>query len=577
MKATGARIIVKLIEREGVRYVSGIPGGANLPLYDALYDSGLRHVLARHEQGAGFIAQGMARSTGKPGVCIATSGPGATNLVTAIADAKLDSVPLVAITGQVSRSLLGTDAFQEVDTYGMCLPLVKHSYLVRSARELLLAVPDAFRIAASGRPGPVLLDIPKDVQLEEIEVEAWPEPSRPDRPIEADRESLERAAALIAESKRPFLYFGGGVTAAEAHEELAELSRKAAIPAAATLMGLGCLPPDHPLYLGMIGMHGSRAVNALAEEADLLIAVGARFDDRATGDVRRFAREARVLHIDADAAEIGKIRRVDAFVRADARSALAGLAALVPARSGGAWAKRARSLIASGSLARPRDEAHPRAIVRAIARAAGPEAIVTTDVGQHQMWAAQAYPVPRPRSFLSSGGLGTMGFGLPAAIGAALANPGRRVVCIAGDGSLLMNVQELATLAELGLDVSVFVFDNGHLGLVRQQQELFYGGRYSACRFDRRPDFAAIARGFGVEAEGVEAGSGSTEAIERALGTPGPSLLAIGMRAEDNVLPMVPPGGANAEAIGEEPLRLESPAAMEARRPRAPEAIAAKV
>jgi acetolactate synthase I/II/III large subunit len=562
MKASGARIMVELIEREGVRIVSGIPGGSNLPLYDALYGSGIKHVLARHEQGAGFIAQGMARSTGKPGVCIATSGPGATNLLTAIADAKLDSVPIIAITGQVSCALLGTDAFQEVDTYGMTLPLVKHSYLVRSARDLLSVVPEAFHLAVSGRPGPVLIDFPKDVQLEAIEFESWPEPSRAADPAVPDPLAIEAAAAMVAAAERPFLYFGGGVMASEAGTELARLSREESIPAAATLMGLGCMPPEHPLYLGMIGMHGSLAVNALAEEADLIIAVGARFDDRATGDVRRFARGARVLHIDADAAEINKIRAADLGIRADARLALAALLDLLPAaRSApGAstapararWAARAASLIASSSLAQPPSEAHPRALVRSIARAAGAGAIVSTDVGQHQMWAAQAYPVARPRSFLSSGGLGTMGFGLPAAIGAALANPGRRAVCITGDGSLLMNVQELATLAELGLDVTVIVFDNGHLGLVRQQQELFYGARYSASRFESRIDFAAIARGFGIEAERVEAGPLASAAIDRAVGGRGPRFLAIEVRPEDNVLPMVPPGGANIDAIAED-------------------------
>ena len=555
MKASGARIIVKLIEREGIKYVAGIPGGANLPLYDALYDSALKHVLARHEQGAGFIAQGMARSTGKPAVCIATSGPGATNLLTAVADAKLDSIPIVAITGQVSRALLGTDAFQEVDTYGMSLPLVKHSYLVRGASELLDIIPEAFRVAAEGRPGPVLIDVPKDVQNEEVEFKNWPEPVGRPEPGPVDPAEADRAAAMIASAARPFLYFGGGVTIAGASAELAELSRRVAMPSAATLMGLGCLPPNHPLYLGMIGMHGSRAVNLLAEEADLLVAVGVRFDDRATGDVRRFARKAKVLHIDADAAEIGKIRTADASVRADARAALAAILQRLPAalvsRPEGEWATRAAALLASHSLAEPGSAAHPRALVKAIAAAAGPEAFVSTDVGQHQMWAAQAYPVPAPRSFLTSGGLGTMGFGLPTAIGAALANPGRRSVCITGDGSLLMNVQELATLAELGLPVSVMVFDNGHLGLVRQQQELFYGKRYSACRFPSRLDFAAIARGFGVEAERVEAGPAAEAAIERAMSGRGPRLLAIDMRAEDNVLPMVPPGGANVDAIAE--------------------------
>ena len=539
MKRNGAQIIVGIIEREGVEIVSGIPGGSNLPLYDALYGSRLRHILARHEQGAGFIAQGIARSTGTTGVCLATSGPGVTNLVTAIADAKLDSVPIVAITGQVTRGVLGTDAFQEVDTYGMSLPIVKHSFLVRSARELLDAMPEAFRIAASGRRGPVLVDVPKDVQLEEIEFGAWPEPSRPEEPARPEAEAIDRAAAMIA-------------AASGAHVELARLSIRTRMPAAATLMGLGCLPPDHPLYLGMIGMHGSRAVNALVEEADLLVAIGARFDDRATGDPRRFARRAKILHVDADAAEINKIKAAEASVRSDARAALSAILALVPERREGAWTERARALIAEGSLPEPASASHPRSLIKAIARHAGPDAIVATDVGQHQMWAAQAYPVPRPRSFLSSGGLGTMGFGLPAAIGAALSNPGRRVVCITGDGSLLMNVQELATLAELGLDVSVIVFDNGRLGLVRQQQELFYGSRYSASRFESRIDFAAIARGFGLRSERVGEDGDVEGALLRALGPRGPRLLALKLRPEYNVLPMVPPGGANADAIAEE-------------------------
>jgi acetolactate synthase-1/2/3 large subunit len=558
MKETGARIIVELLKREGVDVVAGIPGGSNLPLYDALYGSGIRHVLARHEQGAGFIAQGMSRSTGRCAVCLATSGPGATNLLTALADAKLDSVPIVAITGQVPSSLLGTDAFQEVDTYGMSLPIVKHSYLVYSAADLLKIVPEAFRIARAGRPGPVLIDVPKNVQLELVEFESWPDPSRPDPPTPISTEEARLAAKMIDESERPFIYFGGGVAAALAHEELAELTRKAEIPSAATLMGLGCLSSDHPLYLGMIGMHGSRAVNELVERADLLIAVGARFDDRATGDIRRFARCARTIHIDADAAEINKIRKADLGIKADARSALSAIAGFVHERKGTRWAEEVKSMSLLYSINEPRSDSHPRAIIRSIARAAGPDAIVTTDVGQHQMWAAQSYPVPRPRSFLTSGGLGTMGFGLPAAIGAALANPGRRVLCITGDGSLLMNVQELATLTELDLDVTIVVFDNGSLGLVRQQQELFYGRRYSASLFEARVDFAAVARGFGLRAESILAGGDITDAIDRSMRGRGPRLLCIGICAETKVLPMVPPGGANAEPIQEEETVFET-------------------
>jgi acetolactate synthase I/II/III large subunit len=559
MKANGAEITIRLIEREGVRVVAGIPGGANLPLYDALHAAslrpdGLRHVLARHEQGAGFIAQGMARSTGRPGVCFATSGPGATNLITALADAKLDSVPLVAITGQVPVGLLGSDAFQEIDTYGMTQSITKHNILVRSARELLSAIPLAFRVAASDRPGPVLIDLPKDVQLEEIEFEAWPEPSRPD-PIPApDPAALEALARMIDESERPLLYVGGGAALSGASEALRRFTARAGLPAASTLMGLGCLDPDDPLNLGMMGMHGSLAIHRVVEEADLLIALGARFDDRVTGRPESFARRAAVAHVDLDASEFNKIRRANLSVRADIRLALEGLMPLLRKKERRAWLDRVASLKAELGASSPDPEeasrrGHPHALIRAIARAAGPDSIAATDVGQHQMWSAQAWPVSRPRSFLTSGGLGTMGFGLPAAIGAALANPDRRVTCLSGDGSFLMNIQELATLAELDLDVTVIVFDNGQLGLVRQQQSFFYGGRESACRFGARPDFAAIARGFGIPAQRVERGQSPEPALEEAYGKRGPSLIVLDINPDELVLPMVPPGKANFEAL----------------------------
>jgi acetolactate synthase-1/2/3 large subunit len=566
MKANGAEIAIRLIEREGVRIVSGIPGGANLPLYDALYASSLRpeglvHVLARHEQGAGFIAQGMARSTGKPGVCFATSGPGATNLITALADAKLDSVPLVAITGQVPLGLLGSDAFQEIDSYGMTQSITKHNILLRSAKELLEAIPLAFRIAASGRPGPVLIDLPKDVQLEVIEFDAWPEPSRPDPAPAPDPASLAALSRMIEGSERPLLYFGGGVAMSGASEALRGFVRHARLPSASTLMGLGCLASDEQLYLGMMGMHGSLALHRIIEEADLLIALGARFDDRVTGLPERFARRAAVAHVDVDASEFNKIRRVNLSIRADIRLALEGLLPMVRAQPRQAWLERIAVLMdeAGPVLPDPEDASsgnHPQALIRRIARIAGPEAIVTTDVGQHQMWSAQAWPVERPRSFLTSGGLGTMGFGLPAAIGAALANPGKRVTCLSGDGSILMNIQELATLSELGLPVTVVIFDNGQLGLVRQQQSLFYGGRESACRFASRPDLAAVARGFGIAASHVSLGEDPSAALKEAYSRSGPSLVVLEIDPDELVLPMVPPGKANVEALVRAPDRV---------------------
>jgi acetolactate synthase-1/2/3 large subunit len=564
MKSTGARIIVEILEREGVKTVAGIPGGANLPLYDALYGSesrgGLRHVLARHEQGAGFIAQGMARRTGNPGVCLATSGPGATNLITALADAKMDSVPMVAITGQVALGLLGTDAFQEIDCYGMSQSITKHNLLVRSAGELLEALPEAFRIASSGRPGPVLLDVPKDVQLQEIEFDSWPEPSGRDAPMVPDPAAIGSLARMIGESERPLIYWGGGVASSGAGDALRRLVEAAGIPAASTLMGLGCLPDGHPLNLGMLGMHGSLAVHRIVEEADLLIAIGARFDDRVTGRPESFARKAAVAHVDVDAAEMDKIRRTNLSVQADAGAAMEALIPLLRPRDRTAWSARVAGLMEAGRLEVPEDSGHPLALIRRISLEAGEGAVATTDVGQHQMWAAQAWRQRGPRSFLTSGGLGTMGFGLPAAIGAALADPGRRISCLSGDGSILMNIQELATLAELDLDVSVFVFDNGHLGLVRQQQELFYGNRTMACKFGNRPDFAAIARGFGIPAARVGLGQDPAAAIEAAYAGRGPRLAVLEVDPQELVMPMVPPGKANCEALSiRAPSRLKAP------------------
>jgi acetolactate synthase-1/2/3 large subunit len=555
MKKTGAEIITTLLERQGVRTVAGIPGGCNLPLYDSLRESSIRHVLARHEQGAGFIAQGMARVTGRAGVCLATSGPGAVNLLTAIADARLDSVPLVAVTGQVPVSLIGSDAFQEVDTYGLTLPITKHNFFVRRPEELLEIVPAAFEIAESGRPGPVCIDVPKDVQASEAEVERWPDPRSPLPPAACDPEAVASLAEMIHRSRRPVLYIGGGVIASGAADELALLARRSSIPVASTLAGLGALASDDPLFLGMLGMHGARSTNMVLGEADLLLAVGVRFDDRATGRAEDFCRHASIAHIDIDPSEIDKIKPSNLSLVGDAGEVLRALAPAVPADGRREWGARVAQLRSRYGPAPPTtgDPLQPRNFIRHLSKLAGPDAIVATDVGQHQMWVAQEYPFHRPRSLLTSGGLGTMGFGLPAAIGASLAKPGTRVVCVSGDGSILMNIQELATLSELGLDVTVAVMNNRHLGLVRQQQELFYGARYHASRFEAEPDFAAIARGFGIRGYDLEGDPHPTGTLESALSRPGPAVVNVPVHHAENVFPMVPPGGANNEMIWEEP------------------------
>ncbi len=561
MEQSGAEIIVQCLAEAGVRVVAGMPGGANLPLYDALARSGLRHVLVRHEQAAGFIAQGMARTSGGAGVCFATSGPGATNLVTALADAHRDSVPVVAITGQVPTALLGTDAFQEVDTPALVGNIVKRAVQIRRPEELWHEVPAALRLAESGRPGPVLIDVPKDVQVQSCA--RPPEAARAgadDGAKEGDLSgAVAEAVAYLEAAERPVVLAGGGLVLGSAHRELYALSERQDLPVTATLMGLGVLDPDDPRWLGMLGMHGAPYTNRALREADLLVVLGARFDDRATGKLAEFCPQARVLHVDVDARELGKLRRAELAVRADVGAFLRQLLPVLPRRARRRWRERVAELRHRHPLPVPADEATGRAVhlLRALAHALPADATLTTDVGQHQMWVAQHVPVRRPRGLLTSGGLGTMGFGLPAAIGSALVRDAP-VVCVTGDGSLLLSIAELATLAELELDVRIVLFDNRHLGLVRQQQDLFYAGRHSAARFERAVDFVTVARGLGVNATRVEPGPDSRADLGSALQRPGPHLIHVPIDPREHVLPMVPPGAANHEMLGE---RATSPPA----------------
>ncbi|MCP4641471.1 MAG: biosynthetic-type acetolactate synthase large subunit, partial [bacterium] len=521
-------------------------------LYDALRSSGIRHVLARHEQGGGFIAQGMARATGRAAVCLGTSGPGATNLLTAIADAKLDSVPIIAITGQVPSAMIGTDAFQEVDTYGLTVPITKHNFFVRDAAELLEIIPQSFAIAESDRPGPVVVDVPKDVQKQEIEFDAWPEPWQPEAPEPCDSDAAAQLVDRIHRAERPVLYVGGGVIACGASDNLTAFARKNGIPVTCTLNGLGAFPPDDPLYLGMLGMHGARYTNFALDEADLLIALGVRFDDRATGRAADFCRHADIVHVDIDPSEIDKIKAANLSIAGDVGAMLRAAMLLLREDDRSEWNRRIAELRTEHPFVGPEsdDPLLPLNFIQRLADFVEPDTVVTTDVGQHQMWVAQAYPFRRARTLQTSGGLGTMGFGLPAAIGAALARPGERVVCVSGDGSILMNIQELATLAELGLDVTVLIMNNERLGLVRQQQELFYGERYHASTFDATPDFAAIARAFGVRGIDLDDEADPMAALHDSLTAPGPCVVNVPIHHAENVFPMVPPGGANHEMIG---------------------------
>lgn len=549
----GAQLIIGMLERQGVQMIAGIPGGANLPLYDALFETPtIKHILCRHEQGAGFLAQGIARTSGQAGVCFATSGPGATNVLTAIADAYLDSIPIICITGQVPASLIGTDAFQEVDTYGMSIPITKHNYLVRSVEELLHIVPKAFELALSGRPGPVIIDVPKDVQTALIRFSAWPEPGCRLEQNRPDGDLLARAAEMINRAKRPLLCFGGGIIHGGASKEARELVQKSSLPATMTLMGLGTLPANHPLALGMLGMHAARSTNMALQQCDLFVAAGARFDDRATGKVVEFCPRANVIHMDIDPSELSKLKSAHIGLVGDVKESLQALLPLIEPNERRIWRSQIEVLQEMYPLTSPEAVVpdKPYGLILKVSELLDEKSFVATDVGKHQMWTAQVYPLNRPRQLLTSGGLGTMGFGLPTAIGAALAYPDRQVVLFTGDGSLQMNIQELATAVEQQVNLKIIVMNNNSLGLVRQQQNLFYEKRYFASDFQIDIDFATIAKGFGMKAYSATPDCNLPELLAKIFAEPGPCLVNVPIGREEEVYPMVPPGASNSIMLG---------------------------
>ncbi|URZ08763.1 biosynthetic-type acetolactate synthase large subunit [Clostridium felsineum] len=553
MKLSGAEIIIKLLEKEGIEVIAGIPGGSSLPMYNALSKSSIKHILARHEQGAGFISQGIARTTGKAAVCFATSGPGVTNLLTAIADAKLDSVPIIAITGQVPYKSMGTDAFQEVDTYGLTVPITKHNFLVRSVEELTYIIPKAFEIAETGRPGPVVIDVPKDIQNQIIEIEISENIGNKDKAINIDIYEIEKIAHAVNKAKKPLFIIGGGVTNSDSGYLVRDISQKNDIPVAATLMGLGNYPSESSLFIGMLGMHGEVATNLIVNEADLVLAFGIRFDDRATGDIKKFCPNATIVHVDIDSAEIDKLKKSKYSIAGDVKEVLLKLKPFIKVNKREAWKKeikdiKTKHLMPEVTLSD--DINNPINLIKVLNGLLDDDTIITTDVGQHQMWVAQHYNFRRPRKFITSGGLGTMGFGLPAAIGAAVANQDKKVVCISGDGSFMMNLQELSTLQELNLNVTVIILNNGCLGLVRQQQELFYEGRYIACKFKSKQDFSLIAAGFGIKSYCLKNEKDPICTLKKALLNKEPCVIDVLINENENVLPMVPPGGGNCEMVG---------------------------
>ncbi len=560
---SGARILLDCLVREGVDVIFGYPGGVTLPLYDAMYDHQIRHVLVRHEQNAAFAAQGFARSTGKVGVCCATSGPGATNLITGLVDAMMDSIPIVAITGQVTSKLIGSDAFQEADTFGITRSCTKHNFLVKSVAELPQTVHEAFYLASSGRPGPVLVDIPKDIFQAQAHYVPVTEIHLPGYKVytEGHTGQIRRAAQMMWEAHRPFVYAGGGILHAEASEELRQLVELLDIPAVCTLMGLGALPSTHRNFLSMPGMHGSYAANMGMTHTDLLIALGTRFDDRVTGRLAAFAPHAKVIHVDIDPAEIGKNRVADLPIVGDCKRVLSRLNKFLAemkdemgpknADSRRNWWDQVRGWQEEHPLVpeMSEDEIKPQHVMYEIDRLSGGEAVVTSDVGQHQMWAAQFIRFNHPRLWLNSGGLGSMGFGLPAAVGAQFARPDKLVFSIVGDGGFQMSIPELATIANHALPIKIVVVNNGYLGMVRQWQELFYNNRLSSVQLDTFPDAEKLAGAYGFPGRTVEKVSELRSALEHAVRSPGPYLLNVRVSPFENVYPMVPAGAAVNEMV----------------------------
>ena len=560
---SGAEMLLECLVREGVDCFFGYPGGVTIPFYDALYDHHIRHVLVRHEENAVFAAEGFARATGKVGVCCATSGPGATNLVTGLVDAMMDSIPLVAITGQVHSKLIGSDAFQEADTFGITRPATKHNFMVKTLQELPQIVHEAFYIAASGRPGPVLVDIPKDVFQARGHYAPVDTIHLPGYKVftEGHTGQIRRAAQLIWEAERPFVYAGGGIIAANAAPELKEFVELVDLPAVCTLMALGGLPANHPNFVSMPGMHGSYAANMGMTDCDLLIALGTRFDDRVTGQLATFARHARVIHVDIDPAEVGKNRTPDIPIVGDVKRVLQKLTRVLHELAPEAASKKSearrewRAQLRDWKEERPYDRGHsdqeirPQHLMDEIDRLSNGQAIVASDVGQHQMWAAQLIGFNEPRLWINSGGLGAMGFGVPAAMGAQMARPDKLVFAICGDGGFQMAIPEFATIVNQGLPVKIIVMNNGYLGMVRQWQTLFYNNRLSAVTLDCFPDAEKLASAYGFEGRTIEKPHELTSALQHAIAYPGPYLLNVKVTPEENVYPMVPAGGSISDMV----------------------------